>query len=346
MKKIIVIISLWMAAMGGSAQIQSDCTIPAGLDSVYARDIANMAVRRMMDLNHPDMAYVNIPQAWKDTIGGGLAAILNCFGLPERDTVFNLYCVHDNTSYPETNNELLVKVDTTYAWTQAWQNLQTLTGDPFIDNMMTAYSLEVTDFYNWSFGNYALLHTDETWNTYALMDSLEIAPGIIYCDPNSIIGDAGKIQFSTQGNDRYFDFYFEFNDCFDGCDNYRKWQFMVTPACEVNYLGFIDWGFFGIEPLPAPINCNLFTFREDRTAVQVSIFPNPSKNRITINNLDSGHEISDVKLTDLCGQVLRKIAVSGYETIHMDVSDLDKGTYLLMLSDRDGIISTQKVLKQ
>jgi hypothetical protein len=56
-------------------------------------------------------------------------------------------------------------------------------------------------------------------------------------------------------------FYFEWSDCFDGCDNYRVWHFKVVfKIAAWTYLGFDDWGFFGVLlPLPAPLNCNIST---------------------------------------------------------------------------------------
>ena len=109
------------------AQTPSDCSLSPQLLNAYEWDIANMAIRNMQQNNSPSLSLVTIPQTEKDLIEKGLAAVLNS-GLPEADSVFNLYCVHDRTSYVMTWQSMMVWVDTSVAWTAAWQNLTTLTG--------------------------------------------------------------------------------------------------------------------------------------------------------------------------------------------------------------------------
>jgi hypothetical protein len=70
----------------------------------------------MWELNSPDTALVAIPQQWQDTIMDGLAATCNAVSIPERDTVFNFYCVHDLASSGIfITKEIKVFVDTSYS---------------------------------------------------------------------------------------------------------------------------------------------------------------------------------------------------------------------------------------
>ena len=177
------------------------------LETEYERDIKNLALRRMYQVQSPDTTIIRIPQYWQDTIAEGLVAILNASSIPERDTVFNLYCIHDNTNSIETFHSLLIQIDSSYAWTQAWQDLNSITGNAYIDSLVTRYDLNVDQFYNWSFGNYVLIHTDSLWNVYALIDSLKQEPGVIDGELNTMIGDAGKILYDKIGGDRYYSFY-------------------------------------------------------------------------------------------------------------------------------------------
>lgn len=288
MKRSVLIISLISALMVPvgimRAQVVSDCTPPSILLKEYERDIKNLAVRRMYEVGSADTALVRIPAAWTDSVARGLAAILNARSLPERDSVFNLYCVHDNSSPGQLYHELLIGVDGSYGWTSAWKSLQALTGNPLIDTLVVAYSLGIREFYDWSFGSYALITTDSLWNIYALMDEFRKVPGVRNAEPNALIGTAGRIMHRSIGDTHFFDFFFEFNDCFDGCDNHRRWSFRVNPGCTVDYLGYEDWGVFGISGLPVPVNCNIFNSSRSVPAPRetLSLHPNPSHGTVTI----------------------------------------------------------------
>jgi hypothetical protein len=347
MKKIYIFILLSFCLAPTFAQVPSDCTIPQILSGVYERDIKNMVIRRMYENQHADTSLIAIPQNELDTVEEGLAAIFNATSIPQRDSIFNLYCVHDNTTMMQVYNGLLVQVDTSYAWTDAWQNLVSITGNPTVDSLLVNYDIIINQFYNFSFGNYALLHTDSLWNTYALIDSLETIPGIIYAEPDAIIGGAGKIIFSRVGNARYYDFYFEFNDCFDGCDNYRDWKYKVNPDCSVEYLGYEDWGAFGIQPLPAPLNCNVFVaVQEKNNEINFQISPNPANDMVIINWNNEFKKKVDLVLYNIQGTEVKRVMNAGNKEIKIDISRLPAGTYVLNLYEKNQVIATGKIIRE
>jgi hypothetical protein len=332
MKNLALIILLLFSVVDLQAQTSSDCTVPYELIENYERDIKNLSIRRMMELNSPDFALISIPQAWQDTIAGGMAAIMNALSLPESDSVFNLYCVHDLTSPMQIYNEMLIQIDVSYPWTLAWQNLNALTGNSAIDAFVTRYGLTVTAFHDWSFGDYAVLHTDSLLNIYALIDSLVAVEGVISGEPNAFFGAAGKIEYQKIGDIRYYDFYFQFNDCFDGCDNHRKWMFKVNADCSVEYLGTENWGVFGIEPLPAPVNCNIFTsLKERQLHKKALVFPNPSDGLFSIEKLETGNILV---IYDASGRILHMKRVEGTAT---QISLATKGIYVLEVKRTYGI---------
>jgi hypothetical protein len=347
MKKVTILFLLTLCLASAHAQVPSDCTVPSQLSLTYERDIKNMAIRRMYEVQHADTSFIAIPATQFDSVAEGLAAILNAVSIPQRDSIFNMYCVHDNSTSMQTYHGLLVQVDTTFAWTQAWQNLISFTGDPLMDALVQNYHLAVAQFYNWSFGNYALLHTDSLWNIYALIDSLESIAGVIYAEPDAVFGAAGKILYSVSGSGRYYDFYFEFNDCFDGCDNYRDWKYKVNPDCSVEYLGFEDWGVFGISPLPAPLNCNVFTsVIENSSLVNCRIFPNPSNDKLTISWNKSLNRPHDVVLFDMGGREVKRILNIHSAELKMDISRLPAASYVLKLYEDEKVISSGKIMKE
>ncbi|PKP52492.1 MAG: hypothetical protein CVT92_08670 [Bacteroidetes bacterium HGW-Bacteroidetes-1] len=324
MKKILLLTYFVVSIQCANAQTPSTCTIPQELTDAYDRDIKSLALKRMSAVNSPDLHLINIPQSWQDTIAEGLAAIMNAHSLPESDTVFNIYCVHDLTTPFQIYNDLLIQVDVSYPWTVAWQNLNAITGNPNIDTLVTRYGLSVSAFYDWSFADYALLHTDALLNIYSLIDSLVIVPGVISGEPDAIIGTAGKIVYDKIGNKRYYDFYFQFNDCFDGCDNYRKWQFKVNEDCSVDFLGASDWGVFGIDPLPEPVNCNIFTsLKENLYAKRLNIYPNPANGIITISDLKIGNTIV---IYDASGRTIFKTKA---QQSSIQINLTYKGVYIL-----------------
>ena len=342
MKKIITLIC-FTTSFFANGQVPSSCSVPQELADAYQKDIVQLATNYLFQTQNPDTIYVHVPQPVVDEISGGLAAILNATSIPESDSVFNLYCVHNLNGWPYDYAGFLVAVDTNYSWTQAWQNMITITGDAYIDSLTSRYGLHVTNFYNWSFGNYAELGVDSAWNILALMDSIGYATGVISVEPNGLLGEAGWIDYQKTGSDRYYDFYFEFNDCFDGCDNYHQWSFKVDSNCAVYYLGFTDWGVFGISPLPAPVNCNLFTHTPDPEKTSISLFPNPVANELRLDIPFTGKV--NIEVYNSTGQkVLEKIQVNAIEKhLSLDVSMLNGGLYFIQLSGGGRILQTRFV---
>ena len=325
MKNLVFLLYLFIGFNVSYGQIIPSNCIPSNeLLDQYTWDVKNLTLRRMWELNSPDTALVTIPYQWQDTIMDGLAAICNATSIPERDSVFNFYCVHDLASSGIfITKEIMVFVDTSFAWTDAWQNLIALTGNPQIDTIVTRYDLEVVDFYNFSFGNMALLATDSLWNVYALIDSLEIILGVEFCDPNQLIGAAGRILYDKIGSERYFTFWFQWNDCFDGCDNAHGWKFKVYEDCSVEFLGTEDWGVFEILPLPDPINCNLFsgTTEYELAIYDYSVFPNPVDENLIITCQND--KPSQVSVYNYTGKMIRK--TNFIRTTNLDFSNLPPG---------------------
>ncbi len=351
MKNILLLVLLVLVFNTTRAQVPSTCIIPPLLMNEYGRDIKQLAVQRLFELQSPDTALVRIPQEYTDTISEGMAAILNAISVPERDSVFNIYCVHQLNPFDGFGayDGLLVKVDTNYAWTSAWQNLNTITGDPLIDTLVTRYSLTISNFYNWTIGNYAVLSTDSSWNIFALIDSIEMVPGVLTAEQNSLVGVAGKISYSKIGNSRFYDFYFEYQDCFDGCDAYRKWSFKVNTDCSVEYLGFVDWCFWGVGqcPLPAPINCNTFTSikEDDFEKINCRFLPNPSSGKFQIEVIGvTFWSHFNLEVYNYRSELIYHSELKNSKS-EIDLSDQTPGMYLVKIYNEQSLL-TRKIVIQ
>jgi hypothetical protein len=341
MKKLLLTLCIF-SCIASYAQVSSSCAVPPLLETEYNKDIVQLTTARLFQIQSPDTAIVRVPQVHYDSIAGGLAAIFNATSIPERDSVFNLYCVHNHNGFPYDYAGLLVEVDTSYSWTNAWQSLNIVTGNSFIDNITSTYSLDIVNFYNWSFGSYAELSTDSAWNILALSDTFLLEPGVITADPNYWLGMAGTIEYNVIGNYRYYDFYFEFNDCFDGCDNYRKWMFRVDTNCTVEYLGFIDWGVFGPEPLPSPINCNVFTTVPVTNAGEdLHIFPNPVSDKI---NLHITSDKALLRIYNSLGTIILSKQIDTENSV-IDFSQYSSGIYIAEIFS-EGRTALKKFIKQ
>lgn len=262
------------------AQIPSDCTIPSVLRDAYDRDVKGMAIKRMQAQNSPDNALIEIPATVQDSILEGMAAIFNLSNeLPEADSVFNRYCVHDNFSSPALLG-FIVGVDTDSPIAQAWAQGTTLTGNAILDNLLTTYNFTLQNYFNFGAG---VLYTDQYLNLFALADSITASvPGTSYAEPDYIIGNAGRINYSTdEAGNRLYEFRYEWNDCFDGCDNFYSWFFTVATDCSVTFTGTDEGGFFGIENLPAPTDCQLTTdVKTPNLFPDFRLFPNPVGNTL------------------------------------------------------------------
>ena len=336
-KHCILLLFLTLPLFLNAQIVNSDCTIPQVLIDNYDWDIKGLALDRMIETGHPGLDQVNIPQSIQDSIAEGLAAIFNADILPQRDSVFNMYCVHNGAFQPITHG-IIVDVDESYAWTEHWQNLMTQTGEPLMDYITSTYGLEIQ-----SYSSFAVLETDELWNVNALSDSLELVPGVNYAEPNYWIGGAGRITYDLIDNVKYYDFSFEWNDCFDGCDNRHIWHYKVSADCTVEFLGTSDFGFFGVEALPMPLNCNITTNLENPAFVEndYRLYPNPTADFFIVKNVDLGKTIQ-LEIVNLAGQILLKEKVEIGSQI--DVSAFDAGLYFVKIFDGKGTIEIEKII--
>lgn len=322
MKKWLLTLALAASGSIAMAQVQSSCTPPPQLVNQYELDVRNLALRRMFALHSPDTIQVTIPGAWKDTIMQGLAAIYNS-GLAESDTIFNKYCVHDLFPYPRAANRYIAIIDTNVAWTQAWRQLNSVTGNTFVDQFSVTHGITILEYQQWFTMNAIIFSTADHLHPMALADSLMMAPGIYSVEEDGMVGQAGSMFYTVNGTDRYYGFQFEFNDCFDGCDNLRRWNFKVTSDCQVEYLGYIDWGYFSIEPLPPALNCNMNVGIEPELPEDNwTVYPNPAGEWLHIQTPDAAEQIT---LTDLSGRTL----ISEQNTQSVNVSHLSNGIYIV-----------------
>jgi hypothetical protein len=341
MNRLLLLFFLLVTTIPLLAQEPSSCSIPDELRQAYDQDVKGLVIKRMQSLNSPELtSSIEIPQIWQDSIMEGLAAIYNLSPtLPQADSVFNRYCVHDNFSSPVSYG-MIIGVDPESSIAQAWDAGQTTTGNTIVDNLLADYNFTVQNYF--SFGA-AVFQSDKLVNIFAISDSLTSSvPAISYAEPDYLIGGAGRIQYATiETGARIYTFFYEWNDCFDGCDNYYSWQFEVRPDCSVLFLGTDTDGFFGIEPLPAPVNCMLMSDIEtpDHHNRQLRLYPNPAKTQLFFSNAPPNGQW---QMLDSTG---KHIATGHFQSGSIEVSGLPKGIYFLKWQNREGQWGIERFVK-
>jgi hypothetical protein len=88
-----------------------------------------------------------------------------------------------------------------------------------------------------------------------------------------------------------------------------------------------------------PINIGINNYADN-----ILIYPNPTKNELSIEMSDMRHEISDIEIFDLFG---RKQSHASRVTCHeskVDISHLQAGIYFIKITTEQGII-TKKIVK-
>jgi hypothetical protein len=103
----------------------------------------------------------------------------------------------------------------------------------------------------------------------------------------------------------------------------------------VTYLGYQDYGFFQIEPLPNPILCNLFTPVPKIDSSEIKIYPNPSS--VLYIEAKTGTKLN---IYNHLGQLLKNIeTVSDITEIKME----DYPTGLYFISSGQKVFSWVKI---
>ncbi|WP_286742864.1 hypothetical protein [Roseivirga sp. UBA1976] len=222
------------------------------LKQSYERDVAGIAIAYMLETEHPLAHEIELPGSVTDKIWGGLDAIFRST-LPQRDSIFSQYCVHH-----VVNNQAvyscIAQVNEDSEVARAWASGETSTGIAAIDGLLETYGFSLTQYNNHT----AVIRTDRLLNMPAFARALKASHrDITNAQPNLLTAGAGRIYYNQTHDIRYYDFVFEWHDCYDLCDNYHRWKFSVDNLCRVAFLGTESGGVNGSQPLPEPLNCGL-----------------------------------------------------------------------------------------
>ncbi len=339
MKTLIHLILLSFLTTTLSAQVQSNCEKTWGLDYHYERDITDLALTRLFDIQSPDTNQIVIPEISKDTIWDGLSAIYNAFSISQRDSIFDIYCIHNTPDYASPKYPAIyIIMDTTYDWTSNWQNGNITTGYDELDLFINNYNYYIqTSNIN---SNVVVLNTDMALNPNAVSDSIISFNGIIMAIPDLVTFNGNEIEYSKVGDFQFFDFTLAWGDCLSGCINKHKWKFKVNHLdCTVEYLGLES---YVIAEFPNPTNCNITSIENYNKAPAnlLSVYPNPTSDFLTIKSKD----IIQVELWNDYGLVIRNEYIK-QDFIKLNINALESGMYFIKVKTKRELL-IRKVIKQ
>lgn len=319
------------------AQIQSDCKTRSELEYFYKKDVADLAINRLFAINSADTNKIEIPQIYMDSIWNGLSAIFNAFSIPERDSIFDIYCIHNYSHHTKMLlPQIYIVLDTSVHWTSNWLNGEIVTGYAELDEFISNYKYSIYSI-SPTYSSVAL-YSDSIINSFAVGDSLIAFVGIHSAEPYHTTVDGDKIQYFVEGNNQYFNFSLAWGDCMSGCIYNRTWNFKVHYSqCTVEYMG-VDPN--ATENLPIPGYCNITSIKDhDHILNDISIFPNPTKDKVLVK----GEGIQHIELLNTIGQSITSIKPESILSV-INIIDLKPGLYFIKF-DIDGQSIIRKFIK-
>jgi len=305
----------------------SQCPTDSILRVKYDRDVKDLALRRIRLFKHSDTMKIDIPQIWQDTIWDGLAALFRSQGIPERDTVFDIFCIHHSSPWESALTQS-VYIKSTTSWTYDSLSLQIRSGNPEIDSLLSQAGIL---YQSQILANTVRGKFTRVINAQAVCDSLEQFQEVVYAESVAVPGDGNRIRYSTIDGGQHFEFQLAWDDCLSGCIYHRIWKFHVQENCVTTYTGRMDN--FSVTNFPSPSNCKITTaldeLEQERTD-WVIVFPNPFQGIIQISTEQT--ESAMARLVDLSG---KEVLVNRFfDKISLDTSALPPGLYVLQVVSR------------
>ena len=119
-----------------------------------------------------------------------------------------------------------------------------------------------------------------------------------------------------------------------------------TYLAEVNKLrGWIETRLSWLDAnMPGSAeNCGVSTDQVSTPDMMLRLFPNPCSEDLYI---ESDKRIKVIKVYSLSGKVVRSEQPYDSFSVHLNISDLEKGIYLVKIISSEGSIRTEKVIIQ
>lgn len=207
-----------------------DSTVPDSVKQAYQEDAAQLTVRDMQERT-PGTDRVTLPEDRVELFYNALVHVYKEEGIDERSEIEDIH------TFPRYNtHEIIVAVDTTVDWTEAWQNGERLTGQSEVDALLEEYELSV-EYQSSSSQSYALVRSEAPINPVGLSQQFEPIEGVVYAEQNGYAGDGNDIQATVNPNAVVLVYSRGWGDCPAGCINHESWTFQVEEDGTVRFAG-------------------------------------------------------------------------------------------------------------
>jgi len=219
-----------------------DSLIPDSVKTLFKEDAARLALRDVHSDSTKKENLIILPQDVVETYYHGLVHIYNADSILAQDSVIEMYKIH-SFRLPEPHS-LIVSVDSTKDWVNAWKIGERLTGNQQVNYLMETYQLQLHRYYYWPWAHAAVLYSENAINIFALGKQFDLIDGVFYAEPNSVIGDGDDIKGSIEQNYLMYEFSEGWGDCTAGCASRHYWLFHVKFDGTVLFIS--SYG----DPLP------------------------------------------------------------------------------------------------
>lgn len=209
-----------------------DSRIPDTIKTLYKLDATILAFRNMLADTFARNNIVEINEDVIEEMYRGLICIYNLKNYRPINLITEHYKIHARENPSLTR--LILVVDTTKEWTNAWRNGQRLTGKQEIDQLILTYDLQLGE--RWFFGNYHTLISPRPLNLLALKNLFKKIDGVIDAAPDGLIGDGNDIIFNYARSNRVYTFILGWGDCLAGCMFSHYWDVAVTFDEKVRFI--------------------------------------------------------------------------------------------------------------
>ncbi|NPD86320.1 T9SS type A sorting domain-containing protein [Lentimicrobium sp. L6] len=333
MKKLYFLL-LFVAVLSHSfAQYSSKIDINPILREHYDADVKNSCLQWVLE-SDSNLFYssAEIPPLVLDSVWQALSAVYYEFDMPERDSVIDMYCIHQ--SYKEyLVKQVLFVPDFENPNIISWLNQDP--GYPILDSIISKYEFNV-EIKDW----YVTLRTEQEINMYYVLALLKLIDGIEIAEPNYNSGiDGNRFTYRSIGADKYLYFNKAWGDCLAGCYAHHIWQFKIDENNNVEYIGTLRQ-YDEDNSIGEPWNCNITGIMEDDELVYMAISPNPAQEYVSFSIPFENK--TEYRILNINGQIIKKGYLIGDDNI--SVSELKKGIYLIQLNSINNI-KTYKISK-
>ncbi len=132
----------------------------------------------------------------------------------------------------------------------------------------------------------------------------------------------------------------------DSGSNYNSANAPTNPQMPISMINSAPFNGNKVGELVVTFKSSTLSTTEFETLDKFKLFPNPSKGKVSVLGA-SVSKIKSIQLYNILGSKVKDITVSATNNrFEMDLSNLNKGVYLVKLNDESGNSKTQKLVLQ